>query len=211
MPRGPVQEAGWEHEAYAIYVWQSVRRKGETRTKKSRRTLKLPQICVKALQRLQEHQAAMEVDAGDAPPESGLVFCTRSGRPLSAATCGATSAGCSTGLAWSVPSGHRGRCGTASCRCSLTTASPSRTSRAWSATAARPSPATVYRLQIRPIMEKDATAMDGIFRRRRRPNGSGSLVTQLVTHNIEGHDPRLRIMALTWVGADGFEPPTPRL
>jgi integrase len=48
----PVSEAGWEHEEFAIYVWRSVRARGDTKTKKSRRTLKLPERCVVALRDL---------------------------------------------------------------------------------------------------------------------------------------------------------------
>ncbi len=36
----PVDEPGWEHEEFAIYVWRSVRQKGDTKTVKSRRSLK---------------------------------------------------------------------------------------------------------------------------------------------------------------------------
>ncbi|TDB82889.1 site-specific integrase [Actinomadura sp. KC216] len=50
----PVQEAGWNHSEFAVYVWRSVRARGDTKTKKSRRTLKLPQRCVKALRDLWE-------------------------------------------------------------------------------------------------------------------------------------------------------------
>ncbi|WP_338741926.1 site-specific integrase [Actinomadura luteofluorescens] len=48
----PVHEAGWEHEEFAVYVWRSVRARGDTKTKKSRRTLKLPRRCVVALRDL---------------------------------------------------------------------------------------------------------------------------------------------------------------
>ncbi|MFC4906597.1 tyrosine-type recombinase/integrase [Actinomadura gamaensis] len=48
----PVHEAGWGHDEFAIYVWRSVRAHGDTKTKKSRRTLKLPQRCVEALRDL---------------------------------------------------------------------------------------------------------------------------------------------------------------
>jgi hypothetical protein len=48
----PVAQAGWNHEEYAIYVWRPVRQGGDTKTVKSRRTLKLPRRCVEALRRL---------------------------------------------------------------------------------------------------------------------------------------------------------------
>lgn len=71
-----VTESGWEHAAFAAYVWRSVRATGDTKTRKSRRTLALPQRCVDALRALWEvhpnHQG------------SALVFATRTGTPLSA-------------------------------------------------------------------------------------------------------------------------------
>lgn len=45
----PVTEAGFDHERFAIYVWRSVRASGDTKTRKSRRTLELPNQAAKAL------------------------------------------------------------------------------------------------------------------------------------------------------------------
>ena len=73
----PVAEAGWDHSEFAVYVWRSERVTGDTKTEKSRRTLKLPQRCVDALRALW----AVRKDSRG----SGLVFTTKSGKPLSAA------------------------------------------------------------------------------------------------------------------------------
>ncbi|MGN9785425.1 tyrosine-type recombinase/integrase [Nonomuraea sp. ZG12] len=70
----PVSEAGWEHEEFATYVWRSVRAKGDTKTVKSRRSLKLPRLCAEALRELHEEQ----------DDTSGLVFRTQSGNALTA-------------------------------------------------------------------------------------------------------------------------------
>ncbi|GGO80261.1 hypothetical protein GCM10012289_66480 [Nonomuraea cavernae] len=35
----PVAQTGWEHDDFAVYVWRSVRQKGDTKTVKSRRSL----------------------------------------------------------------------------------------------------------------------------------------------------------------------------
>jgi integrase len=80
----PVREAGWDHEEFAIYVWRSVRRSGDTKTVKSRRTLKLPQRCVWALRGLWERQAIARQAAGDRWQDHDLVFATRTGTGLSA-------------------------------------------------------------------------------------------------------------------------------
>ncbi|MEV0827675.1 site-specific integrase [Nonomuraea rubra] len=78
----PVTGAGWAHREFAMYVWRSVRKKGDTKTVKSRRTLKLPARAVKALRLLMEDQekAPAAVDGGT----DGLVFCTKNGTALSA-------------------------------------------------------------------------------------------------------------------------------
>ncbi|MFI6455217.1 tyrosine recombinase XerC [Streptosporangium amethystogenes] len=73
----PVTETGWEHEQFAIYVWRSVRQKGDTKTVKSRRSLKLPRRCVDALRALREEQEK-------AGAEAGLVFSTSKGTAMSA-------------------------------------------------------------------------------------------------------------------------------
>ncbi|WP_412518123.1 site-specific integrase [Actinomadura madurae] len=72
----PVAAGRWEHEEFAMHVWRSVRRGGDTKTAKSRRTLKLPRRCVAALQDL------WEMTQPDR--RSGLVFATRTGGQLSA-------------------------------------------------------------------------------------------------------------------------------
>ncbi|MFG1999715.1 tyrosine-type recombinase/integrase [Spirillospora sp. NPDC048911] len=63
----PLHEAGWNHEEFAVYVWRSVRARGDTKTKKSRRTLKLPERCVVALRDLW-------LSTPEPPKPSALVF-----------------------------------------------------------------------------------------------------------------------------------------
>ncbi len=54
----PVTEAGWNHEQFAVHVWRSVRATGDTKTRKSRRTVALPRRCVAVLQAWQIRQPA---------------------------------------------------------------------------------------------------------------------------------------------------------
>jgi integrase len=54
----PVTEVGWGYEQFAVYVWRSVRATGDTKTRKSRRTIALPRRCVAALRAWQAHQPA---------------------------------------------------------------------------------------------------------------------------------------------------------
>ena len=65
-----------------IAVWRSVRTSGDTKTKKSRRTLALPRRCVEALQLQREQQARERATAGRAWRETGLVFASKVGTPL---------------------------------------------------------------------------------------------------------------------------------
>lgn len=81
----PVTEAGFKHKRFAIHVWRTVRRGGDTKTRKSRRTLELPKLAVQALQRHHVRQAAQKLKAGEAWQAHHLVFCTSVGGPLDAA------------------------------------------------------------------------------------------------------------------------------
>ncbi len=72
----PVAEARWQHAEYAVYVWRSVRATGDTKTRKSRRSLALPQRCVEALKALWATQGM--------PAENALIFATRNGTPMTA-------------------------------------------------------------------------------------------------------------------------------
>ncbi|MDX3195723.1 site-specific integrase [Streptomyces sp. MN03-5084-2B] len=62
-----------------VKVWRSVRARGETKTRKSRRTLALPERAVKALEAHREAQQVVKAVAGDDWREQGLVFATNVG------------------------------------------------------------------------------------------------------------------------------------
>jgi len=65
-----------------VAVWRSVRAHGDTKTKKSRRSLKLPTLAVEALRAHQITQADARMNAGDLWRDNSLVFCTSVGTPL---------------------------------------------------------------------------------------------------------------------------------
>jgi integrase len=72
----------WNHvdlDAGTIMVWRSVRAHGDTKTNRSRRTLKLPEIAIDALRGQERRQAEERVLAGDLWQEHGLVFTTSVG------------------------------------------------------------------------------------------------------------------------------------
>ncbi len=75
-----VGDVGWTHRQFAVYVWRSVRKTGDTKTVKSRRSLQLPARCVDVLIALKAAQARASSPAG----EKDLVFRTRTGTALSA-------------------------------------------------------------------------------------------------------------------------------
>ena len=72
----------WEHvdlETGTVSVWRSVRAHGDTKTQRSRRTLRLPQAAVEALKKQRERQAVERADAGPLWRENGLVLATSVG------------------------------------------------------------------------------------------------------------------------------------
>ncbi|MGW3936394.1 site-specific integrase [Streptomyces phaeochromogenes] len=68
-----------------VAVWRSVRKHGETKTRKSRRTIALPKMVVEVLEEHLQWQKQERAAQGKAWDPSGLVFTTRSGEPLDAA------------------------------------------------------------------------------------------------------------------------------
>jgi integrase len=69
----------------SVMLWRSVRAGGDTKTKKSRRTLALPKLCVAALRRHRRWQELARAAAGERWQDHGLVFSSSVGTPLDAA------------------------------------------------------------------------------------------------------------------------------
>jgi integrase len=75
----------WDHvdlAAGTVAVWRSDRAGGDTKTPKSRGTLKLARIAVEALRQRRARQDADRLRAGDLWHDSGLVFTTALGTML---------------------------------------------------------------------------------------------------------------------------------
>jgi hypothetical protein len=66
-----------------VHVWRSARRDGDTKTRKSRRSLQLPKRAVTALQTHKARQAKERLAAGDLWQDNNLVFCHEDGRRYS--------------------------------------------------------------------------------------------------------------------------------
>jgi integrase len=69
-------------DAGTVAVYRSVRAMGETKTRKSRRLLKLPKKAVEALREHRKRQAAERLQAGEAWQDHDLVFCREDGTLL---------------------------------------------------------------------------------------------------------------------------------
>jgi integrase len=69
-------------DAGTVAVYRSVRAKGDTKTRRSRRVLQLPAKVVAALREHRRRQTAERLRAGDAWQDHGLVFCREDGTAL---------------------------------------------------------------------------------------------------------------------------------
>jgi integrase len=67
-----------------VAVWRSVRAHGDTKTKRSRRTLQLPRMAVEALRVQLQRQADARLVAGVLWQDNDLVFASAAGTPLDA-------------------------------------------------------------------------------------------------------------------------------
>jgi len=146
-----------------IKVWRSVRAGGDTKTKKSRRSLGIPQRCIDALRAQRERQGAARAAAGDDWQEHGLVFASEVGTELHAANVRrgfrriAKTAGRVAGE-W-TPRELRHSVVSLVSDGGLSIEQISRLV-GHSSTAVTE---TVYRHQLNPVVEDGATAMDRIF------------------------------------------------
>lgn len=80
-----LDESGDDKPRGHIKVWRSVRAGGDTKTRKSRRSLGIPQRCITALQAQRARQNTARVAAGADWQEHGLVFASEVGTELDAA------------------------------------------------------------------------------------------------------------------------------
>ena len=78
------EKVGTELVPPHIEVWRSVRRGGDTKTRSSRRTLALPDLCVSVLRERWAEYADDRDRAADRWVENDLVFTTRIGTPFTA-------------------------------------------------------------------------------------------------------------------------------
>jgi hypothetical protein len=139
-------------------------RGGDTKTMKSRRTIALPDLCVRALVTLRAQQDAERRAAGEQWHETGLVFTTRLGTAMMPRMCAGTSAEpWRQFLASSPTSGRHVSLGIHSSRCSQTRACRSKMCPGSWGHCSTSVTELVYRHQIRPVIQSGATIMDRLF------------------------------------------------
>jgi integrase len=144
-------------------VWHSVRAGGDTKTRKSRRTLAMPKRCVDALRLHRERQAVVKEKAGTAWKDHDLVFATRHGTELNAGNVRrsfrtvAAKAGLDAGK-W-TPREMRHSFVSLLSDSGVPIENISRLVGHGNTTVTE----TVYRIQLRPVLLEGAEAMDRIF------------------------------------------------
>ena len=162
----------------SIQVWRSVRAHGDTKTQTSRRTLALPQRCVDALSDHGRSQAMRRQARGLVDVRSDLVFCTVEGKPLAAGNVrrsfrSAIEATDGVNAADWTPRELRHSFVSLLSDSGVPLEEISRLIGHKTTVVTE----TVYRKQLRPIMQSGAVAMDGLFGQR------AGTVTQVVTQS----------------------------
>jgi integrase len=149
-----------------IAVWRSVRAGGDTKTKKSRRTLALPARAIEALKQQRTQQQREKRTAGDRWVETGLVFTSTVGTALDASDVRRDFRNAIRGAkgviadAWTPRELRHSFVSLLSDQGGLTSDQIAKlVGHTTTATTE-----TVYRHQIRPVIQTGATVMDQIFR-----------------------------------------------
>jgi len=166
----------WEHvdmDAGTIMVWRSVRAHGDTKTNRSRRTLKLPEIAVEALRTQQRHQAEERARAEDQWQEHGLVFTTSVGTPFESHNLRRefrmVTAAAGLGAGW-VPKELR----TSFVSMMSYQGVPVEEIARLAGHASSRTTEVIYRRELRPVITTGAEVMDQIFRPRRVNSGTAA-------------------------------------
>jgi integrase len=160
----------WDHvdlDARTISVWRSVRAHGDTKTVRSRRTLKLPLTAVEALRGQMRRQAEERSRAGELWQEHGLVFTTTVGTPYESHNLRRdfrrVTASAGLGSRW-VPKELR----TSFVRMMSYQGVPVEEIARLAGHASSRTTEVVYRRELRPVITTGAEVMDQIFQPKQR-------------------------------------------
>ena len=175
-----------------VRVWRSVRAGGDTKTRGSRRTIALPERCVEALEEHRERQRVARAAARERWTDHNLVFATESGTAMDAANLRrdfqrvAVAAGLDD-RRWSPRE----------LRHSFVSLLSDggvpieQIARLIGHTGGSKVTESVYRKQLRPVIEEGATAMNRVFPGRRRDSHPVSHPVRHETPRRPGQDPLL--------------------
>lgn len=151
-----------------VAVYRSVRAKGDTKTRRSRRVLKLPVMVVAALRAHRSRQMEERLRAGDAWQDHGLVFCREDGTVLDRwqvrRELGQITRSAGLGEQWTPRELRHSFV-------SILSASdvPLEDISQLVGHVSTSVTETVYRHEIRPALTKGAAAMDEIFKKAAKP------------------------------------------
>jgi integrase len=150
-----------------MMVWRSVRVGGDTKTRKSRRTLALPERCVEALREQRVRQQAVRALAGDRWVSNDLVFASEVGTELDSANVrrGLRRVAAAAGLEAADWTPRELRHSFVSLL-SDEGVPIEQIARLVGHTGGSTVTETVYRKQLRPIIDDGATVMNRVFPRR---------------------------------------------
>ena len=154
-------------EAGTVAVYRSVRAKGDTKTRRSRRVLKMPKQVVAALKVHRKRQAAERLQAGKAWQDHDLVFCRADGTQLDRwqvrREFAAMTEAAGLGEDWAPRELRHSFVSILSA-----SAVPLEDISLLVGHVSTSVTETVYRQEIRPALTKGATAMDKIFKKKHR-------------------------------------------
>lgn len=167
-----------------LEVWRSVRPHGDTKTRRSRRTLALPSRCVEALRKQAARQEIERLDAGDAWQDDDLVFATSNGTAMDAANVRRSFRQALKLVPGIDPKQWTPRELRHSFVSVLSDAGvPLEEISRLVGHAGTTVTELVYRHQLKPVIQTGATVMDRIF-----GTDSESVVTQLVTPDLDDYE-----------------------
>jgi integrase len=167
-----------------VEVWRSVRVGGDTKTRRSRRTLALPSRCVDALGNQHDRQAAERASVGARWQDHGLVFPSSVGTPMSAGNARRSFRNALklvpdlNPMEW-TPRELRHSFVSLLSDAGVPLEEISRLVGHAGTTVAE----LVYRHQLKPVIQTGATVMDRLF-----GTETESVVTQLVTQDLDDYE-----------------------
>ena len=169
----PVAQSGFDHELLALHVWRADRAGGDVKTPKSRRSLRLPDLCVEALRRQWDVQQKERKVAADWWWEHGLVFASMVGTPLAARNVRRAFRGITR------RAGIEGQWTPRELRTSFvslmsSTGMPVEEIARLVGHSSTHTTETVYRKELRPVIRSGADAMDKLFAGSARNSAAGA-------------------------------------